>query len=104
MADGSLDKAIFSFDRKLQRYRPKPRFAMTRATIRDVAALAGVSTATVSRVLNQKGSFRQETKERVWQAIESLGFWPNSHARNLARKRRWGFVHTSLPKEDRPSS
>jgi len=83
--DSSLGKAILTSERKLGRSGPKRRFAVTKATIRDVATLACVSTATVSRVVNQKGSFRRETAERVQQAINSLGFRPNSCARNLAR-------------------
>lgn len=43
---------------------------MTRAKIKDVAALAGVSSATVSYVLNGKCSISEETKSRVMEAIE----------------------------------
>ncbi|WP_405063094.1 LacI family transcriptional regulator [Kribbella sp. NBC_01505] len=44
-----------------------------RATVRDVAAATGVSTATVSRVLNQSGSVAPETRQLVEQAVEELG-------------------------------
>jgi len=44
-----------------------------RATVRDVAAATGVSTATVSRVLNQQGSVAPETRRLVEQAVEELG-------------------------------
>jgi LacI family transcriptional regulator len=44
-----------------------------RATVRDVAAATGVSTATVSRVLNQQGSVAPETRELVERAVEELG-------------------------------
>ncbi len=42
------------------------------ATIRDVAKLANVSVATVSRVINNKGYVNADTKKRVNQAIEQL--------------------------------
>lgn len=53
--------------------------------IADVAREANVSVATVSRVLNKKGSVRPETSERVYKAIEKLSFEPNMSARNLRR-------------------
>lgn len=52
-------------------------------TIKDVANLANVSTATVSRVLNSNGYVNQVTKERVDQAIEQLNYLPNDVARSL---------------------
>jgi len=62
---------------------------MRRVTIREVAALAGVSPSTVSRVLNGKdaGHMRPETKERVLQAIEELEYIPVKAARSLRRQR-----------------
>jgi LacI family transcriptional regulator len=56
------------------------------ATIRDVAKLAGVSVATVSRVLNQNGYVNKETEKRVKQAIEQLNYKPNEVARTLFKK------------------
>lgn len=53
--------------------------------IADVAKEANVSVATVSRVLNKKGSVKPETCERVYKAIEKLSFEPNMSARNLRR-------------------
>lgn len=44
------------------------------ATLRDVAALAGVSAATVSRVLNNTGPVREQTRDRVYAAIDALQF------------------------------
>ena len=49
------------------------------ASIKDVAALAGVSPATVSRVMNGTAKVDQEKKERVLHAIEKTGFVPNSN-------------------------
>lgn len=57
---------------------------MKRATIKDVAALAGVSSATVSRVLDDHPDISQETKERVRSACAQLGYVRNSAARGLA--------------------
>jgi LacI family transcriptional regulator len=57
-------------------------------TISDVAAEAGVSVATVSRVLNDRGyPVRAETRRRVLEAIEKLDFRPNALARGLLLKR-----------------
>lgn len=50
----------------------------------DVARRAGVSTATVSRVLNKVGVVREETRLRVARAAEELRYYPNVHARALA--------------------
>lgn len=55
-----------------------------RATIKDVAALAGVSFATVSRALDDHPDISRETKERVRAACAQLGYVPNSAARGLA--------------------
>ena len=55
-----------------------------KANMRQVAALAGVSHQTVSRVLNDHPNIRPETRERVLQAIEELNYRPNSVARALA--------------------
>jgi LacI family transcriptional regulator len=52
-------------------------------TIRDVAARAGVSTATVSRAMNGQPGIRPETRERVATAIRELGYRANSFARGL---------------------
>ena len=46
------------------------------ATISEVALLAGVSVGTASKALNGRGSLRPETRQRVQQAAEQLGFRP----------------------------
>jgi LacI family transcriptional regulator len=56
-------------------------------TLKDVAKLAGVSTKTVSRVVNNQGEIRKETRERVQVAIEQLGYRPNVLARSLIHQR-----------------
>lgn len=58
-----------------------------RATISDVSARAGVSTKTVSRVLNKERYVAVETRRRVEQAVEELNFHPSVAARILAGKR-----------------
>ena len=57
----------------------------SRATIRDVAAQAGVSHQTVSRVINGKERVSDETRQRVETAIAELGYQPNAIARSMAR-------------------
>lgn len=56
------------------------------ATIQEVANRAGVSKATVSRVLSGKGYVGQEKRQRVLDAIAETGYRPNLLARNLATK------------------
>jgi len=58
-----------------------------RATVFDVAELAGVSIKTVSRVVNCEPNVRATTQERVDQAIAALNYLPNEAARNLAAQR-----------------
>ena len=55
--------------------------------MQDVARLSGVSTATVSRVINQNGRFSPETEQRVRQVIRQLGFVPNQAAKDLRTQR-----------------
>ena len=66
------------------------------ATIRDVARLAGVSVATVSRVINQKDSVNPETAGQVLKAVEQLQYEPNAVARGLAGK-KMGIIALILP-------
>jgi LacI family transcriptional regulator len=58
-----------------------------RVTIEDVAREAGVSRQTVSRAINAKGEISPETRDRVLQAVEALGYRPSSLARGLATRR-----------------
>ncbi len=60
---------------------------MTNVTIQDVAALAGVSIKTVSRVVNDEPNVRQSTRDKVNRAIARLDYRPNLSARNLASQR-----------------
>lgn len=56
-------------------------------TIKDVAKLAGVSTASVSRVLNSKGYVSTETRKKIEDAIKLLDYEPNEVARSLTVKK-----------------
>ena len=58
---------------------------MSIVKIEDVARAAGVSVATVSRVLNEQGGVLPQTQERVRKAVEALHYEPNLSARNLRR-------------------
>ncbi|MVO99946.1 LacI family DNA-binding transcriptional regulator [Paenibacillus lutrae] len=55
-------------------------------SIKDVARIAGVSVATVSRVLNDKGYVGQNTREKVEKAIKETSYKPNEVARSLFKK------------------
>jgi len=56
-------------------------------TLQDVAALAGVSIKTVSRVVNNQGEISEATRQRVQAAIDELGYRPNVLARSLVNRR-----------------
>lgn len=60
-------------------------------TIKDVAALAGVSDKTVSRVVNGEPNISMKTRERVEEAIKALNYIPNQAAR-MVRSRRSGLI------------
>lgn len=68
-------------------------------TVHDIAAEAGVSLATVDRVLNDRPGVRAPTRERVRAAIEKLGFVRDMAAANLAKSRVYPFTFI-LPNND----
>ena len=70
-------------------------------TIYEVAKRARVSTATVSRVLSQPGVVAESTRRRVLQAVERLGYEPNSTAKNL-RTLKTGKLIVSVPDISNP--
>ena len=70
-------------------------------TIYEVAKRARVSTATVSRVLSRPGIVASATRRRVLQAIERLGYEPNSTAKNL-RMLKTGKLIVSVPDISNP--
>ena len=69
-----------------------------RLNIGDIARRANVSTATVSRTLNQSGAVRPETARKVWRAAAALNYYPNSHARTLVsgRSRLLGLIVSDI--------
>jgi LacI family transcriptional regulator len=72
-------------------------------TLRDIAKMAGVSTATVSRVINNKiqGNMRRETKDRVRRIIEKTGYTPHALASGL-RKGMTSVIGVVLPDNVNP--
>ncbi len=62
--------------------------------IRTVAGLAKVSIATVSRTINGSSAVSERLSKRVWQAIDQLNYFPNTHARTLVsgRSRLFGII------------
>lgn len=70
-------------------------------TIKDVAAEAGVTSTTVSRVLNNRGYISEETREKVYSAMEKLNYMPNEMARNLSRQKS-DYIGVILPSVEHP--
>ena len=69
---------------------------MKKATIYDVAREAGVSLATVSRVINGSSVVREKTKEKVMKVIDELNFKPNQIARGLATYNYCNYLPTII--------
>jgi LacI family transcriptional regulator len=65
---------------------------MTKPTVHDIARRAGVSLATVDRVLNARPGVREKTVARVHAAIDDLGYVRDIQAANLARGRTYRFA------------
>jgi DNA-binding LacI/PurR family transcriptional regulator len=72
--------------------------AVTHMNIKEVAKRAKVSTATVSRTINNSDKVKPATAERVRRAIEELNFYPNTHARTLVsgRSRMLGLIISDI--------
>ena len=71
------------------------------AGIRDVAKLAGVGVATVSRVLNESGYVSEETRKKILDAMEELDYIPNELARQLYHKKS-GIIAVLMPDVSHP--
>lgn len=80
---------------KIEATSPTPK--MLRPTTKDLAKEAGVSRATVDRVLNERDGVKEKTVIRVNKAIEKLGFVRNIQAANLAKSQKYRFVF-ALPR------
>ncbi len=61
---------------------------MAGSTIYDIAKKAGVSIATVSRVVNNSGGISDDTREKVLEIADKLGYYPQAYAQGLARKKK----------------
>ncbi len=72
---------------------------VNKPTVNDIARVAGVSLATVDRVLNRRPGVRAVTVQKVQQAINELGYVRDTAAANLARKRVYNFLFV-LPDSD----
>lgn len=59
------------------------------ASLKEIAAICGVSTATVSKALNDHGDIGKDTKEQIRQAAKRLGYFPNAQARALKTNRTY---------------
>ncbi|PJF35089.1 MAG: LacI family transcriptional regulator [Candidatus Thermofonsia Clade 1 bacterium] len=71
------------------------------ATIKDIAQLAGVSLATVSRVLNNTGKVSPALRAQVLAAVETLNYQPNAPARSL-RRRETRLIGVLIPQLNHP--
>jgi len=65
---------------------------VSRPTVHDIAKEAGVSLATVDRVLNARPGVREKTIAKVQEAVARLGYVRDTYAANLARQRQYRFV------------
>lgn len=72
-----------------------------KVSIKEVAALSGVSIATVSRVINNNGRFSEETKKKVFDVIEKYGYTTNMAAKSLrqARSQTIGMIVPDISNE-----
>src|ERR1044071_8775849 len=61
----------------------------SKATLKQVAAHAGVSYQTVSKVLNKQAQVSKETEKRIHDSVRALGYRPNQIARNMRAKRSY---------------
>ena len=78
-----------------------PRSKVPKTTIVDIAAASGVSVATVSRILNDKPDVAAETRARVLQVMDEIGFAPQSAWRQI-RSGRTRLIAVHRPEEFNP--
>lgn len=94
----TLRKGIESSIVTVPRKNATNRRRVGAVSIRDVAKRAGVSIATVSRAVNNISTVNAELAERVWKAIEEIGYLPNTQARALVsgRSRMLGLIVSEI--------
>ncbi len=68
-----------------------------RVTFKQVAAEAGVSYQTISKVINGQAQVSKETEKRIWDAVKSLGYRPNYTARSLRSSRSLTIGYSWIP-------
>ncbi len=68
-----------------------------RVTLKQVAAFAGVSFQTVSKVLNHQAQVSRETSAKIWRAVQVLGYSPDANARDLRTRRCRMIGHSWTP-------
>ena len=73
---------------------------MPHVTLHDVAKASGVSSQTVSRVINQRPDVAEATRAHVWETIRRLGYKPNTLARSLVSRRSHLLGVIMLPLND----
>jgi DNA-binding LacI/PurR family transcriptional regulator len=73
--------------------------SVSRVTLKDVAARAGVSYQTVSKVINGQGSVGRDTEDLIWQVVAELGYRTNVTARSLRKQATGliGYTWTPMP-------
>lgn len=71
------------------------------ANIREVAKKAGVGVGTVSRALNNTGYVKEETRKKIMDAVQELGYTPNELAKQLFRNRN-GIIGVMVPNLEHP--
>ncbi|WP_205527508.1 LacI family DNA-binding transcriptional regulator [Schleiferilactobacillus harbinensis] len=73
-----------------------------KVTIKDIAAATGLSTASVSRILNQRGRYSAASAKRVHDAAADLGYFKNRSAADLASQRNHTIGVINYPAEQTP--
>src|ERR1051325_10797461 len=85
--DFHLNLIIMIDERSCERSHARRELMASKTTLKQVAALAGVSYQTVSKVLNKQAQVSKETEQRIHEAVRELGYRPNQIARNMRAKR-----------------
>ena len=75
-------------------------------SLKDIAAVCGVSTATVSKALRDQIDISEETRDRIKQMADQMGYFPNAAARALKtnESKNLGVLYEGIPARDLPTS